>query len=346
MSVERCYIIYDCPRLENDKQWLTCGLRQNGIEITNIMAQKVQSHLINKNIGGKVSAIIDIITQCLCTIRQSGKNDVIICWSSLCGVIFNEISTLMGNRRTIISMNWLAPPDKKSRLHSLQRKLFINQNVYIAVNSKLAVKKWCTYFEISNCSENKFLFLPDVYDNNEPFIKPRDNRKQSSIFSGGMNNRDWKKIVELAYEFPKIKFVCVASKQDWMRKVQESPSNIEVYFQLPVKEYYRLMKEAGLILLPLLEDRPSGLINILKSAQFGIICCTNNYETNARYYEESVRDLLLDSSIEQWKNKIRELWDMDETEYLRKAYSFQNYIKKEFSPDNIIRQLVELLRQI
>lgn len=346
MVIEKCYVIYDCPSWNNDKQWLTDGLIRNGIKVEEIVPRKVLSRiLIDKGNRGMVEVLISIIHLCLRALRKSSKDDVIICWSPLAGVITNTFSELIRQPRKIISMNWLAPANRKSRIYVLKRKLFTNPNAYITVNSKLSAKKFCEYFSIPFSDENNFIFLPDVFDEREPFVEPLDNRKKEGyIFAGGMGNRDWKKIVELAYALPQVRFVCVALENDWISKVQDYPDNVEVHFGLPSVKYYKLMKGAGLICLPLIEERPSGLINIIKSAQFGIPCITNNYEVTAQYYGEDNKDLLINDNIEHWKNKIRELWEMEETKYLKKAGNFQNYIKTEFSPDRSIEQLVKVLK--
>lgn len=340
--LKKCFILYDCPSEKNDKRWLTDELRKNKIEVIEVATKKISSKLMRSGIKGKFEVVISIIIQSVYTLNKSQNEDVIICWSSLTGMIFNMISYFCGNHHRIIAMNWLSPAEKKSWRYFLEKAVFENRNAIITVNTKGISQQWCEYFGTGGDCANKFIFLPDVYSSSN-FIVPMKKGHGKYCFSGGMNNRDWRKIINLAYELPKIKFICVALEKDWKSKIEKMPDNIEVYFNIESEKYYKIMKEAHIILLPLLEDRPSGLINILKSAEYGILCCTSDTTATRQYYGEYNKDLLISGSLNCWKEELEKIWNMDNKEYIEKVEQFQLYIKKKFSPESAVKRLLEFI---
>lgn len=164
-------------------------------------------------------------------------------------------------------------------------------------------------------------------------------------FTGGMNNRDWKLIKDLANKMPKVKFICAAIKNDFESMVSEIPDNMEVKYQILSDEYYRLMARAKVILLPLKYNTVSGLINIIKAAEYGAICLCTDYEFTNKYYCN--KDFLMDNlDLDKWIRKVDELFYADEITYMNLSARFQKYIKENFSSELKYKELTKIIEEI
>lgn len=323
----KVFILYDCPNETNDKKWLAEEIDRK-FDTTIIEPCGSMYHIMRERYG-KIKVLICALRQCITTLFLSKSGDVIVCWGGLTANLFNLLSMCIGNKRNIISMNWLSPPVSK-KMKILLKKTIKNPKCKVCVNCKSSIDKWILYLNAG--IRDRFIFLPDVYDITQFFESPTVEHRNGTCFTGGMNNRDWEKLMCIARKLKNIKFVCVALKGDWEKQIQEIPDNVEVYFSLPVSEYYEKMRKATLILLPLKEDKSSGLINIIRSAQYGKICCVSDYEVTRQYYGKKSREFCLGKEIENWVKIIRNIYKMTNEEYDKRAKEFQEYIQYNFAP--------------
>ncbi|WP_302160126.1 hypothetical protein [uncultured Ruminococcus sp.] len=337
------FILFDCPDNDNDKQWLfdilnnkyTRGSVQT-IPVYEKIAKIKRGTLIKK-----IRAYRLTVLQCLRAFKKSKPDDIIICWSTISGLVFNLISRLLGNKRYIICFNWLTPPmHHRSKIYSLFRYTATNKMCRMIINSQESEKQWVEYLKINNI--NNFVFIPDVYDRNIDFIEP-NYKKDRYCFTGGMANRDWALLIAVAERIPNIRFVCVALEKDFKEKVNSIPFNVDVKYNISIDQYYDLMKNASLVLLPLEKNIVSGLINITHSAQYGNICCVSNTSAAKVYFDEMNKDLLMPKDIKKWANKIDSLMKLDENAYVKKAKSFQEYIISRFSPDMAANTILDII---
>lgn len=93
-------------------------------------------------------------------------------------------------------------------------------------------------------------FVPYCSD----FISPKSTSKQteSYIFTGGYTNRDYELIRKLANEFPKEKFVIIASKLN--KDCDSMPSNILIEKEVPNNKFEEILSKATTVIVPLKED--------------------------------------------------------------------------------------------
>lgn len=344
--MKNIYLLFDVPYNRNDKQWLFDGL-----------SRLYSGHVVSVNINSKLSQLIMIkggvyrilaywiiLKQCLRAIYLSEPDDIIICWFSTTGKIFNAISRFLGNKRYIVSMNWLNPGCKKSGFHyRLAKYAMTNKRCTIVVNAYSSPKRW-NEFMLNNRTD--YLVIPDVYDDTVTFEKPIS-EKNKTYFSGGYGNRDWHLLMSLASLLPQSKFICVAKKSDFYSKVQESeiPSNVELHFNTSEEEYYNLMKSTYVVLLPLLGNTISGLVNIIRAAQYGLLCCVSRTISTEQYYSKLNEDLLIGASDDNWQEEVITLESISCDNFLIKNIEFQNYIRTEFSPKRAISVLVERINK-
>lgn len=344
--MKNIYILFDCPDDDNDKKWLFDILKNeyNTGKVETIPVFVKIAKIKRGNLHEKIKAYLLTIQQCIRAFYKSEKDDIIICWSTISGLVFNFISRISGNNRNIISFNWLTPPmHHRSKIYGLFKFAASNRKCNLIINSKKSESQWVQYLKINN--EGNFVYIPDVYDGNIKFVKP-EMKKEHYCFAGGMANRNWRLLANVAKKLPEIKFICVGLEEDIKSKVSEIPTNVEVRYNIPINEYYDLMKNATLVLLPLEKNLVSGLINITHSAQYGNICCVTNTNAAQVYFGDENKDLLMTNEIDSWVSKINELMNLPENEYIQKADSFQKYIEEVFSPENAAKTLLKIIEKI
>lgn len=153
---------------------------------------------------------------------------------------------------------------------------------------------------------------------NEMFIPNTEKRKGKYVFVGGVNNRDWATLISVSKEMKDIKFVIVSGKSNI--SYQGEYENIKFYEEISSKKYYNLMKNAYITVCPLKENKVSGLINIIKSIQYGIPCISTNLYVTSKYYDNILREELLYELCdkEELKEKIQHMYEISSEEYIKK----------------------------
>ena len=343
---KRIFVLFDVPDDQNDKQWLIDGLSDMYPgKVCSVSINYVLSQLIMIRGGiSRIYAYLIIIRQCIRTIIKSGKGDIILCWFSTTGKIMNLISRLLGNNRHIISMNWLNPGGKKHGFHyQLARYAITNPMCTIVVNTSTSLPKWNQFMDYER---NDYIVVPDVYDDTVPFEKC--NRLfNNTFFSGGYGNRDWSLFVTLAKQNPDCKFICVARKEDFISKVDmnEIPYNLDYYFNTSEKEYYSLMRESSVVVLPIIGNTISGLVNIIRAAQYGLLCCVSRTDSTYQYYSSINKNLVVENNIYDWQQTIERLKSMSNQDFLNCEIDFQKHIKDNFSPSHAVSIISERINK-
>lgn len=210
----------------------------------------------------------------------------------------------------------------------------------IIVNSVESKEKWLETLNVKD--HGNIHFIPDTYDSRIEFQKPH-RREKVYCFTGGENNRDWKFLMKLAERLPGIAFVCAAYESDFKQQVNHIPGNVSVYYSLPVQEYYALMKGATIILLPLRDDRVSGLINITHAAQYGQVCISTRTKATEVYYREDLGRFLLGRDVGKWVESLSYLIHCSDEEFVFAASGFQDYIRRQFHPEEITKELSKVI---
>jgi glycosyltransferase involved in cell wall biosynthesis len=191
----------------------------------------------------------------------------------------------------------------------------------------------------------RFCFFPDVYDNTDSFVKPRT-KSNRYFFTGGMTNRDWNLVLEIAKSLPNERFVCCALPEDFGKQKREIPNNVEFYFNLPSSEYYKLMGDSYCVLLPLKNNAVAGLINIIKALQLGVPCCVSETTATKQYFHSKNRDYLLPKHLKAWVVQIKHITEIPDSEYIQTVQEMQGFIQKNFSPESGIKRLQLIITQI
>lgn len=344
MENYKIHILFDCPNHHNDKIWLYHGFLEiyGGSGINLIDIGKNLSVIKRKGTLGRIEADYITVNQILRALRESAEGDVVICWGTLTGMIMNFMSRIFGFKRYIVAMNWLSPANHTYVGNLLRKYMITNPQCHIIVNAPDSIRRWENALQLKGYTN--YHFIPDTYDTNIEFRAPY-RRESRYCFTGGENNRDWKLVMEVAECLPKVQFVCVAYKDDFMRQVDNIPSNVRVYFSLSASKYYEIMQNSNLVLLPLRSDKVAGLINITHAAQYGQLCAVTKTPATELYYSNENQMYLMKKDAKKWVQIISTVMGLSEQEYCAEARSFQDFIKHKFNPQKIVGKIDNVIRE-
>lgn len=97
--MKKLFILVDRNLKDNDKSWLTDGLRVEGYESIPVGVEKTLSILSRRGIKGKMLRLYLELKQIICTLHKSKKDDVILVWGHQTSLIINMISKFYGGGR-------------------------------------------------------------------------------------------------------------------------------------------------------------------------------------------------------------------------------------------------------
>lgn len=334
--------MYDCPMKKCDKLWLYEGLKKYGnVRVIPCFSRvsyfRILRFLPRLGVGKIVVVILMLIRSIVC-IFFSNKDDIVVVWSNRQGYVLDSLCRKLRIKRKIVSFNWI----HLIRHHKTMVAKSFNNDCFMPIINNRELKD--SFIRIFDLKKWNGLFLPDVFDDKINFKKPTYKQNGKYIFAGGSNNRDWGLLMRVAEKTPNIEYVIVCDKGAIREKHLK---NVVIKENIKSDEYYFLMEKAYLTVCPLVENRSSGLINIAKSAQFGIPCICTRFGVTKMYYSRGCKKSLLYESgnFDELKNKIVDMYDLDKTKYLDIATDFQKYIETEFNPERNIEKLMEELKR-
>lgn len=343
MDTKTIFIMFDCPLETCDKLWLFDVIAKEAeadntkVKIVPFPYKRSYADMLlfgkHKKLN-RIAILSGILFQSLYVRIRKKSDDVVIVWGFLQGIIGNIVLSLCSKAK-VISLNWLMPPGRQSWWWIPIRKVISSQGFLAVTNNREAKEKW---INAGGKQFEKMRIVNDVYNNRIKFSN-RECAEERYCFTGGMNNRDWKIVLSLAEKYPSILFKCVAQKNDWEREAEgKELSNIQVYFELPEKEYYEMLDKSYIVLLPLRENKTSGLINIIRAMQKGILVITSKFSFTELYFYDP-NCIFLVSQKEGYEKALLKLWNMNEKEYHEKAEKNAAFLKENFSPEKIGKRI-------
>jgi glycosyltransferase involved in cell wall biosynthesis len=107
------------------------------------------------------------------------------------------------------------------------------------------------------------------------------------VFSGGWTNRDFDALLRVAACLPELPFVIVASARSVIS--ERCPANVRVHFDLPQREFHRLLAGSAFVVVPLREDvGSSGQMVLLAGMAAGKAVVAPGVGAIADYIEDGV----------------------------------------------------------
>jgi glycosyltransferase involved in cell wall biosynthesis len=208
----------------------------------------------------------------------------------------------------------------------------------IVVNASGEIK---AYSRIFNLPENIFHFIPwPTNIDNPEFVK----REGDYLFAAGLSLRDWETFFR-AVEDVDINCIVVASKKDVCN--YKIPSNVELYTDIPYKDYLNLLKKSIVVVIPLIETaRSTGQVCLLEAMAFGKPTITAKVTGAIDYVEEYTNGLCYKPhDINDLKNKIIEIITNKE---LRIAIATNGYraILSKYNKNIYVKQILTVIRNI
>lgn len=339
--MNRIFILLDDPYEKSEKKWLFDLMKQ---KYRNCSLVPIRHALYDFQAPGFRQTVYRYgicMQQIFKALRMSRNNDVLIFWGNIQGMLGNLVIRIMGNRRRMVLLHWLTP--RGSRGSYTMRKLAAeNPKAKIIVNAPDSVIRWRKFLKLK--SVQNFYVLPDVYNSELPFLVPKV-KENKYCFAGGMQNRNWKMLIQIADRLKDVRFVCVCLEEDFISETKGMtvPQNLTVLYHLPPEKYYEIMKNSYIILLPLKDYGAAGLINVCYSAQFGIPCISSKSPALSQYYKKGQKYLLPDNHIRAWCSSIKALYQMEADEYTDFTCAFQQYIRQNMSPQRFIENLSKFM---
>lgn len=339
--MKKIYIVYDCPWNECDKPWLYEGLYKTyGKRVIRIDPKYNLFKLSQMGILGKIKRYFINMYLILKVALNSQNNDIIICWNSFVGLFMK----LFCKNKIVLSLNWLTP--NRNRFKKLKVYCFKQKTFFASVNTIESISLWENVLSLKDGKQ--FFYLPDVPSSNVSYkILPKN--KDKYCFTGGINNRDWEMIIKIARRNPEWSFVCCANEKTF-KEAQEQlyyeqcPSNMKVFFDIPADEYYELMSKSSLVLLPLKVNRVSGLINLLKANQYGLLTISSSIPGISAYYPKELYDLLIPLGNDiLFENKIAEILNYDVQKYIMLVEKMRKHQRDNFSQDKAIECILKIV---
>ncbi len=333
-------VFYGVPTYRTDNIWLHEELSKYGdtrvIEVSDFWYM-IGRFRPRSKLGIGIHVIMYFI-QAVMLILRTNTDDIVFTRDHGSSLIMACLTKVFTIKRKIIAFNWIEMPKKHYK--KIADYALKNDDYIPVVNDKRMLADLKDAFQLKNV---KGVFFPDLYDTRDVFIKPKM-KQEKYVFCGGVNNRDWETVIEVAQKNKHIMFKFVVSKYCWKYKRYMLPDNIEIFFDLDEDKYYKILRESCLSIVPLKYDKVSGLINIIKSHQYGIPCITNAKGVASTYIPYELRNLLQygeEDKVECISKIINLIYDMDEKHYLKICDVLQNYLKEEFSPTILMRKLMK-----
>ena len=335
-------VFYGVPTYREDNTWLHEELSKYGetrvLEVSDFWYRLGRWHPRSK--CGIILHFLMYIAYSFIIMARTDKNDVIITRDHGSSLVLAWIISKLNIKRVVVAFNWIENP--KSHYRKLAYDALKIEDYIPVVNNCKLIKQLQENLKIK---KDRIIFFPDIYNAKEKFKVP-DVQKERYIFSGGVNNRDWDLLFKVAEVNKDKKFKIVANKYFWNYKGKCELNNVTMYYDLAEEEYYQIMKNAYLTLIPLKEDKVSGLINIIRSHQYGVPCITNNVGSTALYYPSKYKENMLysnDNKLVDLNKKINYLYTAEADIYFKIATDLQAFLKVEFSPKQQVYKLFTIL---
>lgn len=123
------------------------------------------------------------------------------------------------------------------------------------------------------------------------------------------------------------------------------PSNVKELFDVNLDDYYDMLSKAYICLVPLVRNSPSGLLNIIRAAQYRVICLTNDSDFTNIYYPDSCGWMLQRSETE-WITNIEKIYSMSSYEYEVEAMKFNEHVIDNFSTSYGTESLQKIIKKL
>ncbi len=284
--------------------------------------------------------IVGWLKGCLSVLKQSHRNDTIVCWYDFQAVLCYWLARLSFRRRKIVCINLLLK-DKESTKNKVVAWLYKK-----ALNSKYFMAS-VTSVEYGNhlkkrLGVDKELFLlHDVFHENYK-VNDSVEVQSNTVFCGGRNGRDWKFMIEVAKAMPNVEFHLVMPKATYEKFQTELPSNVVTKYNLSMEDFMKEMCSCEIVALPLDTEAPAGLIVLFQAAGNMKYILTTDTMTTREYLSDE-KGSLLPNDIVAWKKAIKDRLGNKHGNSEASA-KLLNFLKEECSEKKFVEGIELMIR--
>lgn len=335
--MKKVIIIYDVPWGKCDKKWLYEKSVERGLKTIRISPRKTLYDIEIKN------KIFYLYVMCICffmslkAVLIARPGDVIVGWKTISGMF---ASILSSKKVQVISLNWLTP-QPNDKLRFLKNITINKENTWIGVNCENTKKQLVEEYKLQN--SDRIFWIPDIPAEDYAFEELIE-KNERYCFTGGINNRDWNLILNVAKKNRDIEFQCVAVEKYYKENVNNlvNLNNLKLHFDLERSKYYSILKNAYIMVLPLKDNRVAGLINVIKSIELGILPLTSKNEAIEQYYPQNLRTILQFEvgNVDELSEKIHLLYSLSYDEYKKYLEELREYLRMNFNADVAISCII------
>lgn len=276
--------------------------------------------------------IVGWLKGCLSALRQSCRNDTIVCWYDFQAVLCYWLAKLSFRHRKIVCINLLLK-DKASTKNKvvawLYKKALKSKHFVASVTS---VEYGIHLKERLGIDKDLFL-LHDVFHEDYKVNASLD-VCPNTVFCGGRNGRDWKFMIEVAKAMPHVQFHLVMPKVTYDEYQHELPSNVVAKYNLSMDDFMKEMCSCEIVALPLDTEAPAGLIVLFQAAANMKYIITTNTMTTREYLSDG-RGCLLPNDVDVWKKVITERIGNEKGNKEASA-KLLNFLQTECSEENFV----------
>ncbi len=272
------------------------------------------------------SRYIKVSLKCL---LKSRKGDVIICFLDVLGLYVFLFSNLLLRKRHVVVVNIMfneGSDTLTSAKKALYKIMLRDRRIYPTVTSGELPG---IYKRIFNIPDKKFHLVHDCYGDLDQWEGIYGDGNY--VFCGGINGRDWITLKKAAGLLPDVRFVVIGPKRETFGEA--IPENIEYAFNVPYKQFQKILQDCSIVAMPLNTEAPAGLIVLFSAGLMHKPIISTNSFTLREYVSsgengflikmgdhvalaERIRDLLGDAGKrhefgEKLYRRVTELGDPD-----------------------------------
>lgn len=282
------FILFDNPQDKNSLSFIS--------KIIYKEIREVYSPKENKLVLGWIKG-------CISVLRQSYRNDTIVCWYDFQAVLCYWLAKLSFRQRKIVCINLLLKDKasvKNKAVAWLYKKALKSKHFVASITSVEYGKHLKNRLGI----DKDLFLLHDVFHEDYKVNASLD-VCPNTVFCGGRNGRDWKFMIEVAKVMPHVLFHLVMPKVTYDEYQHELPSNVVAKYNLSMNDFMKEMCSCEIVALPLDTEAPAGLIVLFQSAANMKYIITTDTMTTREYLSDG-RGCLLPNDVEVWKKAINE----------------------------------------
>lgn len=278
---------------------------------------------------------------------MSKKDDVLISWNFNVGVCVAIWSKILFKKRKIVSLNMINHTISGVLLRFkciVYNYVLSDPNFHMSVNGLDTLDEYAKYFKIF---PDRIFNLQDAYE--ETYPSQPYSKGKGYVFCGGII-RDWQVYFKAATLLPNISFIGVAREKTFTADLlKNKPDNVTMYYDIDLSEFYHLLSECSVVVVPMPTKATGGLIVIFQSVFMNKpVVATNT---------PAIKGILYNEETGLWGGEVYELGQpqdlvnkidrvlSDESHARMLCSVMQDNIEK-FSPMNFSKTILSYVKSI